>query len=55
MEEPKRRKKGLEADYQGATPEQVARAFVRHRPAAKKKQLRITVEREERLQHAVAE
>ena len=27
------RKKGLEADYRGATPEQVAKALLRSRPA----------------------
>ena len=28
------RKKGLKADYQGATPEQVSAAMLRHRPGA---------------------
>ena len=28
------RKKGLTADYQGATPEQVAAAMLKHRPGA---------------------
>ena len=32
MYKPKERKKGLKADYKGATPEQVAKALHRHRP-----------------------
>ena len=32
MYKPKERKKGLEADYKGAKPEQVAKALHRHRP-----------------------
>ena len=29
-----KRKKGLKADYQGATPEQVTAAMLKHRPGA---------------------
>lgn len=40
-EKPKKRKpygKGLPANYQGATPEEVALAVLRHRPGKKKTQ-----------------
>ena len=36
-EQPKKRK-GLKANYQGATPEEVARAVLRYRPGKKKQQ-----------------
>ena len=32
MTDKPKRKKGLKADYRGATPEQVAKALHRHRP-----------------------
>lgn len=31
-QKPKKYKKGLKADYKGATPEEVARAVLRYRP-----------------------